>query len=126
MRFLSILLLFFALPMFAEHDADGLEFANTTQQKEFMQLTREIRCVTCQNQSIAESNAPIANDLRRKVHAQLLKGDRPHEIKRYLVTRYGDSILFSPPFNQRTAMLWLLPFVLLASAFGFLYVKLYR
>lgn len=123
MRFFCVLLLLVAMPLFAAHEI--LEFPNDAKRNEFTQLTHEIRCVTCQNQSIAESNAPIANDLRRKIHAQLLAGKSSNEIKQYLVTRYGDSILFSPPFNQRTAVLWLSPFILLIIAFSAVYFKLH-
>lgn len=97
-----------------------MHFANEAMQGQYYHLTEEIRCVVCQNQSIAESNAPLAKDLRRKVHEQLLSGKTPDEIKHYLVARYGDSILFSPPFNRLTAFLWAFPFVLLICVFSYL------
>jgi cytochrome c-type biogenesis protein CcmH len=93
-----------------------LSFASEEEKKRFVTLTQEIRCVVCQGQSIADSNAPLAHDLRQKVYAKLHSGMNEAEIKRYLVERYGDSILFSPPLAIRTVILWLLPFVLLAAA----------
>ncbi len=96
-----------------------LSFQSEQEKARFYLLIHEIRCVVCQGQSIAESQAPLANDLRRKVFEQLRQGKSEHDIKQYLIARYGDSILFSPPFSMRTVVLWLFPFVLLISAMLF-------
>jgi cytochrome c-type biogenesis protein CcmH len=85
----------------------------------FEKLTREVRCVVCQGQSIADSNAPLAMDLKRKIHQQLQAGMNEREVKHYLVSRYGDSILLEPPFKGTTVILWGLPFVLLIGAIAF-------
>jgi cytochrome c-type biogenesis protein CcmH len=93
--------------------SDVLSFTSEKEALRFHTFVREIRCVVCQNQSIAESNAPLANDLRKKIHEQIQAGKTNQEIKDYLVARYGEFILFSPPLNKRTLLLWLLPALLL-------------
>lgn len=114
-------LIFYSLLLMFSSEAFAVvpSFSSDRDRATFYQLTHEIRCVVCQNQSIAESNAPLANDLRRKVHEQLSQGKSEREIKQYLVERYGDSILFSPPFNAKTALLWLFPFLLLVGVASF-------
>ncbi|HET7130925.1 MAG TPA: cytochrome c-type biogenesis protein [Gammaproteobacteria bacterium] len=77
-------------------------------------LIREIRCPLCKNESIAESGAPIAADLRREVKRQLAEGATDAQIKQFLVERYGDFILYRPRFEPETWALWLGPFVFLA------------
>ena len=77
-------------------------------------LSDELRCLVCQNQTIADSNADLAVDLRRVVRAQILAGKSDIEIKDYLVARYGDFVLYRPPMQGNTALLWGGPFVLLA------------
>jgi cytochrome c-type biogenesis protein CcmH len=77
-------------------------------------LIREIRCPLCKNESIAESGAPIAADLRREVKRKLVDGASDAEIKQFLVDRYGDFILYRPRFTPETCALWLGPFVFLA------------
>ena len=77
-------------------------------------LSDELRCLVCQNQTIADSNADLAVDLRRVVRAQILAGKSDGEIKDYLVARYGDFVLYRPPVQGNTALLWGGPFALLA------------
>jgi cytochrome c-type biogenesis protein CcmH len=82
-------------------------------------LIAQLRCLVCQNQSIAESNAPLAADLRDQVRAQIAAGRSDAEITSFLTARYGDFVLYDPPFKARTGLLWLGPFaVLLAAAFA--------
>jgi cytochrome c-type biogenesis protein CcmH len=76
-------------------------------------LTHELRCMQCQNQSIADSPVGLASDLRRDVREQLLAGKTDDEIRAHMVQRYGNYILFRPPFQSSTAWVWLLPFALL-------------
>ncbi len=76
-------------------------------------LTHELRCMQCQNQSIADSPVGLASDLRRDVREQLLAGKTDEEIRVHMVQRYGNYILFRPPFRGSTAWVWLLPFALL-------------
>jgi cytochrome c-type biogenesis protein CcmH len=78
----------------------------------------ELRCLVCQNQSIDDSDADLAHDLRLLIRARLKAGDSDTEIERYIVTRYGDYVLLKPPFETKTALLWLGPGLLLMIAFG--------
>lgn len=82
----------------------------------YQALIAELRCLVCQNQSIAESNAPLAEDLRTQVRAQIAEGRSDAQIVEFLTARYGDYVLYRPPFKLRTGLLWLGPFLLLAAA----------
>jgi cytochrome c-type biogenesis protein CcmH len=77
-------------------------------------LAHELRCLVCQNQSIAESNAPLAVDLRGQIREQLAKGASDQDVRDYMVARYGDFVLYRPPLKPTTVALWAGPFVLLA------------
>jgi cytochrome c-type biogenesis protein CcmH len=77
-------------------------------------LADELRCLVCQNQTLAESNAPLAVDLRNQIREQLARGASAGEVREFMVARYGDFVLYKPPFKASTAALWLGPFVLLA------------
>jgi cytochrome c-type biogenesis protein CcmH len=77
-------------------------------------LEEELRCLVCQNQSLADSSAPLAEDLRREVRALAVSGKSDEEIKAFLVARYGDFVLYDPPVKRITWLLWFGPFVLLA------------
>lgn len=83
------------------------------QQAQLNSLEEELRCLVCQNQTLAESGADVAQDLRNLVHRLVASGKSDDEIKTYLVERYSDFVLYKPPFKARTAILWLGPFVLL-------------
>jgi cytochrome c-type biogenesis protein CcmH len=78
-------------------------------------LASELRCLVCQNQSLADSNAPLAVDLRNQVREQLAAGKSEGEVKAWLVERYGDFVLYRPRFDARTAFLWGGPFALLGA-----------
>ena len=78
-------------------------------------LESELRCLVCQNQTLAESNAPLAEDLRKEVREQALAGKSDDEIRAYLVARYGDFVLYKPPVEPVTYLLWFGPFVLLGA-----------
>ena len=78
------------------------------------QLEEKLRCLVCQNQTLADSNAELAGDLRRQVAEQVAAGKTDDQIIDYLVQRYGDFVLYDPPFKTRTLLLWVGPFVLLA------------
>lgn len=95
--------------------AQAAELSNE-QTSRYQNLINELRCLVCQNQNIADSNAPLANDLREQVQAQILAGRSDSEITRYLTDRYGDFVLYRPPFKASTALLWLAPLLLLAGA----------
>ena len=89
-------------------------------------LETELRCLVCQNQTIADSNADLADDLRREVRALALAGKSDDDIKAYLVARYGDFVLYKPPLKPITWMLWFGPFALLASGGAIWWVVLRR
>ncbi len=79
------------------------------------EISSELRCLVCQNQNIAESNASLAQDLKRQVADMLVAGRSDDEIKSYLQARYGDFVLYRPPFKPTTWLLWLTPFVVLIA-----------
>jgi len=86
-----------------------------------MRLAEELRCLVCQNQTIADSNADLAVDLRQQIREQLKAGKTNNQILDFMVQRYGDFVLYRPPFKATTALLWLGPFILLlatAAAFA--------
>ena len=76
-------------------------------------ISKNIRCMVCQNQSIDESNAPLAKDLRILIRAKIKEGSKDEEIYKFLTDRYGEFILLKPQFNSKTLILWFLPFVFL-------------
>ena len=90
------------------------------------QLEEKLRCLVCQNQSLADSNAELAEDLRGQVRAQVKAGKTDEQIVAYLVERYGDFVLYEPPFKATTALLWVGPFVLLAGGVAALLLVLRR
>jgi len=92
---------------------EPLVFASQQQQERFNKLTEELRCLVCQNQNLADSDAPLAHDLRREVHEMVLAGRTNQQIKEFLVTRYGDFVLYRPPVQKNTYLLWLGPLILL-------------
>lgn len=91
------------------------KFENEQQQTQYKKLIDELRCLVCQNQNLADSDAELAQDLRKKVAQMLVDGKSEEEIIDYMVARYGDFVLYRPPFKSKTLLLWLGPFVLLMS-----------
>lgn len=87
--------------------------ADPVQQATYERLTREVRCLVCQNQTIADSSAPLAADLRREIRQMIEAGRSEEEIKTFLLDRYGDFVLYKPQFKVSTAALWLAPLLLL-------------
>jgi cytochrome c-type biogenesis protein CcmH len=92
--------------------------ADPAQETRARALQKELRCLVCQGESIDESSAPLAADLRALIRARIKAGDSDDAIKRFLVARYGDFILMQPPFDAQTYALWLTPFVVLILAAG--------
>lgn len=109
----------FATISFAQSD-DTYPFSSPIESERFTALTQEIRCVVCQNQSLSDSNAPLALDLRGKIYNMVLDKKSDEEIKNYLVQRYGNFILLQPRFNKETLILWFFPLIALGCAFIFL------
>jgi cytochrome c-type biogenesis protein CcmH len=119
MRVLILLLaLLWSAPAFAV-GADETMLSDPAQETRARQLMEDLRCLVCQNQSISDSNADLARDLRVVVRERIAAGDDDRQVRQFMVTRYGDWILMKPPFNLRTALLWLAPvLLLLAGGFG--------
>jgi cytochrome c-type biogenesis protein CcmH len=88
-------------------------------------IAAELRCLVCQNQSIADSNASLAVDLRRQIREQVAQGKSDDDIRAYMTARYGDFVLYRPPLKATTALLWLGPFLLLLIAAG-IFLRLVR
>ncbi|MBU6509320.1 MAG: cytochrome c-type biogenesis protein CcmH [Gammaproteobacteria bacterium] len=91
---------------------------NAALQHRYERLTHEFRCLVCQDEDIADSDAGLAADLRSQVYQQLLQGKTDEQIKQYMVARYGDFVLFDPPFQPNTWLLWLAPAILLLAGLG--------
>ncbi|WP_290518698.1 cytochrome c-type biogenesis protein [Alcanivorax sp.] len=106
-----VLLLMLSIPAFAAIDV--YQFDNEQQEQRFRILSEELRCPKCQNQSIADSDAGIAQDMRTRVHTMILEGKSDEDIVDYFVSRYGDFVSYRPPVNAGTSILWLGPILLL-------------
>jgi cytochrome c-type biogenesis protein CcmH len=113
-----------ALPVTAREAAPAAE--NPALEKRTMDLAEQLRCLVCQNQTIAESTAGLAVDLKNQIREQLSKGQNESQIIDYMVARYGDFVLYKPPFKTMTALLWLGPLILLLAGLGWLYRVLAR
>ena len=101
------------------------EFANPEQQAAYENLTSELRCLVCQNQTIADSNAELAADLRRQVYEMLQQGKSKQDIAQFMTDRYGDFVLYNPPFKLKTGLLWIGPaaFLLIGLISVFLFTR---
>ena len=106
-------------------DATPLEFRDQAEERRFHALVSELRCVMCQNQSLADSNAQIAHDLRREVFDLMRAGRSDDEIRGFLVARYGEFVLYRPRFGGHTWLLWLAP-ALLVIAGGLVIARILR
>ena len=100
--------------------------ANPKLEARMMALAVELRCLVCQNQTIADSNASLAVDLRQQIREMLAKGQSERQILDYMTQRYGDFVLYRPPFKSSTVLLWVGPALLLVLALGTLVVVLRR
>ncbi len=89
------------------------KFDTVQQEQAYKILTEELRCLVCQNQTIADSNAALAQDLRRQVYEMLRQGKSKDQITDYMTQRYGDFVLYNPPFKAKTGLLWIGPIVFL-------------
>jgi cytochrome c-type biogenesis protein CcmH len=94
------------------------EFSAPELEARYRQLSQELRCPKCQNQNIADSDAPIAQDLRKLLHQQLEQGASDEEILEHMVARYGEFVRYRPRFGGATIALWLAPVLLLLAAIG--------
>lgn len=111
-RILALLAMLWIAPALAQET----QLADPALEQRARDLSREIRCVVCQSQSVADSDADIAKEVRAIIREQIAAGKTDREIQDYLVARYGDFVLFDPPFKASTYALWLGPFAILALA----------
>lgn len=114
MKWLAMLLSLslFAASAFAVDSAPA--FTDAVMQTRYENLTRQLRCLVCQNETIADSGASLAGDLRRELREQLAMGKSDAEVLKFMTDRYGAFVLYKPPFEKRTWLLWLGPALLLA------------
>lgn len=118
LNFLFILVLLGGIFSTSFAAEESYQFEDPVKQQLFLDLTQELRCPMCQNQNIADSDAMIAHDLRRKVFELLQQGYSREEVVDYMKTRYGDFVSYQPPVTPLTIWLWVLPilFVVIAAA----------
>jgi cytochrome c-type biogenesis protein CcmH len=98
--------------------------ADPVMEARMMSLAAELRCLVCQNQTIADSHADLAVDLRQQIREMLGKGQDENQIRDYMTARYGDFVLYKPPFKATTALLWAGPGILLVAALAGLFLML--
>jgi cytochrome c-type biogenesis protein CcmH len=101
-------------------DANG-QLENAALQTRFESITKDLRCLVCQNESVADSNAGLADDLRRQVREMLVAGKTDAEIFDYMTARYGEFVRYNPPLQGKTLIIWGAPFVLLVIGAGIVY-----
>lgn len=109
-----VLMLLFALALLlpnAVFAIDALPFENRAEEQRFQNLARQLRCLVCQNESLADSSADLAKDLRQEVFEQMRQGKSDEEIKLYLTARYSDFVLYNPPLRGGTFLLWFGPLI---------------
>jgi cytochrome c-type biogenesis protein CcmH len=117
---LFALLLAIATPAFADSALPPAALANTQlpdprQERQARVLMEEIRCLVCQGQSIADSDAEMAGDMRALIRSRIQRGESPEQVRAWLISRYGDWVSYDPPFSWATAPLWGLPLILILS-----------
>ncbi len=119
-----LVLLLCLMPVFAYAGEAKDMAADPVLEKRMIGLAEKLRCLVCQNESLASSHAELAEDLRREVREQMSKGNSDQEIIDYLVSKYGDFVLYEPPVKSYTLLLWFGPFALLLIAGGVLFMQL--
>ena len=104
---------------------DAKQFETEQQQQTYSILIEELRCLVCQNQNIADSNADLAKDLRRQVHEMVTAGKTEQDVIDYMVQRYGDFVVYNPQFQAKTWLLWLAPglFIIIGFIVAIVYAK---
>ena len=105
-------------PFVAWPQAEEVAHPDAATEQRLKDLADELRCLVCQNQTIADSNAPLALDLRNQIRTQIAQGRSDDQIRSYMVERYGDFVLYKPPFKASTLVLWLGPLMLLVAGAG--------
>lgn len=116
---IASVILSFALPVLAVQ-IEFHTFENAQRERLYLDLIAELRCVKCQNQNLAESNAELARDMREKTYEMIVEGKSRGDVVGYMTARYGDFVLYKPPFKSKTLLLWIGPPVLLFLSMFFL------
>lgn len=111
------LLLLALSPVVDANSLDIYPFNSSAKQQQFQQVIQQMRCLVCQNENLADSNAGLAKDLRKEIYTMVQQGYSNAQIEKHFVERYGHFILFKPPMNLTTYLLWIGPFTLLMIAF---------
>lgn len=119
-------LLFASGALHASGTLESFKFATSAEELRFKHLIAELRCLVCQNQSLADSDAELAHDLRVEVYEMLQAGNTNEQIAEFLVERYGDFVLYNPPVKPSTWLIWFGPFVVLIIAMWLLFRALGR
>jgi cytochrome c-type biogenesis protein CcmH len=114
-RALLLVLALCVTPPLAAQAIDPLPFKDRNEEIRFQQLAAQLRCLVCQNETLADSNAGLAHDLRQQVFSQIQAGRSDEQIKRYMVDRYSDFVLYDPPLKPGTWLLWFGPWLLLLA-----------
>ena len=118
----TVVLLGLSLPSLAA--IESLEFATAGQESRYQNMIGQLRCLVCQNQNLADSNADLAKDLRAKTYQMIRSGASDVEIVDFMAARYGDFVLYRPPLGGRTALLWGAPFIFLLIALAVFFYTL--
>jgi cytochrome c-type biogenesis protein CcmH len=125
--FVFILLMILTLPLKTSFAAiDVYQFDSLEQEAQFKELSSTLRCPKCQNNTIADSNSPLAQDLRAKVYGMVKEGKSSDEIVDYMVARYGQFINYNPQLTPSTAILWFAPFIVIVFGAGFIVARARR
>jgi len=120
------LLFILCLPLLAYANIEAYRFDDPDKEARYRVLIAELRCLVCQNQNLADSNAELAQDLRRQTYEMVQKGSSNEEVVTYMVQRYGDFVLYRPPFRPSTALLWAGPFIIFIIGVGILMLFIRR
>jgi cytochrome c-type biogenesis protein CcmH len=112
----KLLFIILTITAFYANAIDIHEFETEEQRLDYQQLTVELRCLVCQNQNIADSDAELAKDLRKEVAKLIKQGQNQVEITDYMVQRYGEFVTYSPPISTNTVVLWVVPLLVLLIA----------
>ena len=122
---LACALILFGAPALAQAK-DAAPMGDPVVEARLATLAETLRCLVCQNQTLADSNAELAEDLRNEIRNQIRQNKNDDEIRAYLVARYGDFVLYKPPLKATTWLLWLGPFALLGAGAGIAVIVLFR
>jgi len=104
------------IPLIVMARVEVYQFDDPAKEARYKQLIDELRCLVCQNQNLADSNAELAQDMRRITYEMVDRGESDEQVISFMVQRYGEFVLYRPPFQTSTAMLWIGPFIILGVA----------